>query len=520
MPPKSENRDDWPGLTRRGWLHAAGAMAWPWAPAVGAEPQAARVALVIGNAAYPTSPLRNPGRDARAVADLLGRLGFEVIEERDASRERMQAALARVGAALRGRAGVGLLYFAGHGVQIDWRNFLLPVDARLAGPEDVVRECVDVQQVLGTFRAAGARMNILILDACRDNPFGGAGPRGLAPMDAPPGTFYAYATAPGNVAEDGSEADGNGLYTRFLIGELQKSGARIEDVFKRVRLQVRQATQGRQIPWESTSLEEDFVFATGERLAAPTTREREREFDTQRDEWDRIRESTQATDFFAFLQRHPTGPFAELAQFTLDRLARPVLVAQAPQALQRLVALPPGVDRYRVGDGWEALVTDHVAGGPPQSQRARVVSIEGGRVLVNRGQLVFDQMGNTLLNRFGRKEPGVQGAPADLAVGKRWRTAFTNHPLNGGPSERNFYDCHVSAIEDVEVPAGKFRTYRVERKGEAVRWNGARRLVATDWIDPQTMWRVKWTLHHSDLNKGWVEQHQSGEVTAFYRVPR
>lgn len=507
------------GLSRRRWLHAASALALPLSAL--AQAAAPRVALVIGNAAYAGSPLRNATRDARAMAELLAGFGFQVIEERDASRARMESALERAAAALRGQGGVALLYYAGHGMQVDWKNYLLPVDVRLETGADVARQCVDVQQVLAAFRASGTRTNILVLDACRDNPLGAgtAGPRGLAPMDAPPGTFYAYATAPGNVAEDGSESEGNGLYTRFLLGELRKPGARIEDVFKRVRLQVRQATQGRQVPWESTSLEEDFVFATGERLAAPTTSEREREFDAQGAEWARIRDSARAEDFFAFLQRYPTGPFAELAQFALDRHARPVLVAQAPQALQQVPTLPSGVDRFRVGDEWEFVYIDHIAGGPPRTGRARVTSIEGGRVMINRGDTIVDQMGSTLRNNFGRKEPGALTAPAELAVGKRWRTAFTNYPETG-PSERNFYDCHVAALEEVEVPAGRFRAYRIERKGEAVRPSSASRLLGTDWIDPQTMWAVRREIRFSNLHRGWLEVHQTFEAKAIRRVPR
>ena len=219
------------------------------------------MALVIGNAAYSMAPLVNPVRDAKAMGTLLGGLGFEVLALHDASRQRMQEVLAQLAERLKSRRATALLYHAGHGVQIDWRNYLLPVDAQQRSAADVREQGLDVQQVVSVFQAAATHTNILVLDACRDNPFAGAGgsggPRGLAPMDAPPGTFFAYATAPGNVADDGSEADGNGLYTRFLLQELRRPQARIEDVFKRVRLQVRQATQGRRFlgrapAWKAT----------------------------------------------------------------------------------------------------------------------------------------------------------------------------------------------------------------------------------------------------------------------------
>ncbi len=512
-----------PDVRRRRLLQALGAASASGlaAPAVrAAGPGAARVALVLGNAAYADAPLLNPVRDARAMATLLERQGFEVIAAHDADRAGMHDALQRAGQALRGRQGVALLYYAGHGLQIDWRNYMLPVDVRIASAADVPRQGLDVQSVLETFRAAGTRTNILVLDACRDNPFGSSGgPRGLAPMDAPAGTFFAYATAPGNVAEDGSEADGNGLYTRYLLEELRKPEARIEDVFKRVRLHVRRATAGRQTPWESTSLEEDFVFATGEKVQAPDVRERERELDVERAEWERIRDSQRPEDFYAFLQRHPSGPLAELAQFALDRLARPVVVAQAPQALQG-PQLPSGVDRFRVGDRWTLRLTDRLQGGAQQLLARRVTAIEGRTVAVNNGGIVLDQMGMLLNNAFGRKDPGILVVPASLQVGKRWRSAFTNLPPDGRIREHNFYDHHVVALEDVEVPAGRFRAYRIVMKGQSIRPSGGSRLESEYWVDPATMWLIREDRRFRPLHRDWLDLDTTAEMVSMHRVPR
>jgi hypothetical protein len=224
-----------------------------------------RIALVIGNSAYKGVPeLLNPGNDAQAMSATLKTLGFSVVELQDGSRAQMNEAVGKVRESLQGKQGIGMLYYAGHGLQVDFHNYMVPVDAKLASATDVATQTVDVASVIDAFKSAGNRMNILVLDACRDNPFEGKGSaRGLAPLDAPSGTFLAYATAPGNVAEDGDAVSGNGLYTGFLVRELQKPAARIEDVFKRVRMQVRQQSKGRQIPWESTSLEEDFFFNDG-----------------------------------------------------------------------------------------------------------------------------------------------------------------------------------------------------------------------------------------------------------------
>lgn len=229
-------------------------------------PQDIRVALIIGNSAYPGNmALVNPSNDAQAMADVLKRLGFSVVELRDGNKVQMSAAIAKASDALKGKQGVGMLYYAGHGLQLDWRNYMVPVDANLKSATDVPQQTIDLSSVIDIFKAAGNRMNIVVLDACRDNPFGGttSSAKGLAQLDAPPSTFLAYATAPGNVAEDGTEKTGNGLYTQFLLQELKRPTAKIEDVFKRVRLNVRKQSQGRQIPWESTSLEDDFFFNDG-----------------------------------------------------------------------------------------------------------------------------------------------------------------------------------------------------------------------------------------------------------------
>lgn len=225
-----------------------------------------RVALIIGNSAYVGAPvLGNPANDARSMSAVLRSLGFQVIELRDGSKVQMAAAITQVGGLLTGKQGVGMLYYAGHGLQLDWHNYMVPVDARLRSAADVSNQTIDLGLVIETFKGAGNRMNIVVLDACRDNPFGAStsSAKGLAQLDAPPGTLLAYATAPGNVAEDGDETSGNGLYTQYLLQELRRPTAKIEDVFKRVRLNVRKQSQGRQIPWESTSLEDDFYFNDG-----------------------------------------------------------------------------------------------------------------------------------------------------------------------------------------------------------------------------------------------------------------
>ena len=504
-------------IRRRDCLSLAGGLA-----TCGAWSQAssARVALVIGNAAYAAAPLPNAANDAKAMSTVLRNMGFEVIELRDAGKARMEEGIALARALLQGRSGVGLLYYAGHGVQVDWRNYMVPVDARCESAADVPIQAVDIQAAIDAFRAAGNRTNIVVLDACRDNPFGTtanaiATGKGLAPLDAPSGTYLAYATAPGNVADDGSSADGNGLYTRFLLKEMQRPDARIEEVFKRVRLQVRQASQGRQVPWESTSLEEEFIFASGQAAERESERRRDITFEGEMAAWERIKDSRSADDFYAFLGRYPNGRISELAQFRLDQLARPAVQATRPAGLRML---PSGVDRYAKGDVWVMHREDRRTGAKSMV-RFQVTDLEGSRVIVNGGRLILDQMGGVIKNFTGLKTPAVMVAPADVQLGKRWRSSFRNL-TDGGSLSTNHYDYLVAALEVIEVPAGRFNTFRIEGKGESISPNSMQRLSTTGWIDPETMMVVRGDVRQTSRDGSEVYIDRTDALASRKLVPR
>jgi uncharacterized caspase-like protein len=218
-----------------------------------------RTALVIGNSAYTIDRLRNPVNDATDMSALLRQLGFQVHELHDADQREMETAIHDFGLRLRS-GGLGLFYFAGHGIQLNGQNDLIPIDARLQHDTDLRYEAVNLGRVLDRMQAAGNRLNIVILDACRDNPFerawrqyrGTPSPTGLAGVQAARGSLIAYATSPGGVAADG---DGrNGLYTKYLLQHMKTPGLPIEFVFKRVRASVLQETHAEQTPWESSSL--------------------------------------------------------------------------------------------------------------------------------------------------------------------------------------------------------------------------------------------------------------------------
>jgi Caspase domain len=232
-----------------------------------------RLALVIGNGAYPFAPLRNAVNDARDFTAALKDSGFDVTVLENASLRDTRLALRDFGDRLKQQGGVGLFYFAGHGMQVKGRNYLIPVAAQIAREDEVEFEGLDANQVLEKLDAAGNRFNIVILDACRNNPFARAfrsSTQGLAQMDAPSGAVVAFATSPGSVASDG--AGRNGLYTQYLIQNVQQPGLKIEEVFKQVRAAVRRDSNGMQTPWESTSLEGDFYFHPVDKAALDATR--------------------------------------------------------------------------------------------------------------------------------------------------------------------------------------------------------------------------------------------------------
>ena len=230
-----------------------------------------RLALVIGNSSYESGPLANPANDARLMSSSLGRLGFEVIERRNADQNTMKRAIQEFGARLEkaGAEAVGLFYYAGHGVQLNGRNYLIPTSARIEREADVEIEAVSADWVIEQMRYARNRLNVVILDACRNNPFTRSmrsADRGLATMDAPAGIMIAYSTAPGTVAQDGNGR--NSPYTTALTEAMLALHQPVEQVFKQVRKDVLSATAGKQVPWESSSLTGDFYFAPPEKLAA------------------------------------------------------------------------------------------------------------------------------------------------------------------------------------------------------------------------------------------------------------
>ncbi|WP_434621043.1 caspase family protein [Azospirillum sp. B2RO_4] len=326
-----------------------------WVAGSGEAAADRRVALVMGNSSYHHAPrLPNPVNDARAMAESLRAAGFELIggaPQLDLDRAGTEKAIRSFGEKLAG-ADVGLFFYAGHGMQARGTNYLLPVSANLEKEADVRYELIDVAMVLDEMALAESRLNIVILDACRNNPFGGRGLRaaspGLAQMQAPAGTIIAYATQPGAVAADGAGA--NSPYTEALSKAMLKPGEAVFDVFNDVGITVKRNSGGVQQPWVSASpIEGRFYFlgpttvvtapaAAGPPAGAAASADKEMLF------WDSIKGSSNRGLFEAYLKQFPQGTFAPIAEARVAELggaASPAAAAERAPVSVAALAAPP-----------------------------------------------------------------------------------------------------------------------------------------------------------------------------------
>jgi uncharacterized caspase-like protein len=299
-----------------------------------------RVALVIGQSNYrAVVPLPNPANDARAMSQLLGNAGFEVTDAADLSQNEMREKVGDFAAkvAAKGPDTVALVFYAGHGLQIDGENFLVPVDVDPKRETDIPLQAIRLNDVLNTLTSVPSKTRILLLDACRNNPFPAinrSAGHGLAIVDAKtgaPGTFMSFSTSPGAEAEDGSGA--NSPYTTALLSAAKEPGLSIEDTIKRVRVSVNKVTEGRQTPWDSSSLTDDFRFFPGPGAAAPkpiavkrTVEQWRRELQGKRVEIANEMIVADGTDeaYEAFVGLFAQPPFGPQAREWLDRHRRMV----------------------------------------------------------------------------------------------------------------------------------------------------------------------------------------------------
>ncbi len=427
-----------------------------------------RLALIIGNTRYAEAPLKNPANDAKAIAGELQKTSFKVNLLLDAGRNQMAEAIAAFSAELARNKGVGMFYYAGHGAQLAWRNYLIPVDAVIEKLEDMRAKTIELSSLLEGMTRAKNPMNIIMLDACRDNPFGTRVPtehKGLSQFDAPPGSLLAYATSPGNTAVDGEGA--NGLYTENLLREIRTPEAKIEDILKRVRLAVRRRSEGQQIPWESTSLEDDFYFLPPQHIRKLSEAELEKAFNEELAIWEKIRESKEPAPLEDYLRKYPSGRFSELAQFQLDR----VLKARGEKAIQIEVAtdnpFTKGQARidtnFKIGDSWTYREVDLYTKLELRKITNRVSQITEDTIIFGDGRLTTDLFGNIIKRPNGWVYTGAQFFIPEYSVGKKWTTRYKIMQPNGIHDSE--FEFRVVARENVTVPAGTFDAFRVEGNG-------------------------------------------------------
>ncbi|MCP4933414.1 MAG: CHAT domain-containing protein [bacterium] len=289
-----------------------------------------RHALVIGNSAYAhTSPLDNPAKDARLIAAALENADFNVRLHTDLTQKQMKRAMRDFSRNLRsiGPKAVSLIYFAGHGTQVAGRNYLVPVDANIEIEQDVSIETLAVDEMLGQMEAIDGALSIIILDACRNNPYKRgyrSSVRGLASLKAVKGSIVAYSTAPGTVASDGVGA--NSPYATALDKYLRVGGLSIEKMFKNVRVEVDRVTKGLQTPWEESSLFGDFVFLPGQASSSqnrsgPSSNNKTSAGDTRLAAetafWNTVKDSDNPATVESYLRTFPSGLFAPLAKLKL-----------------------------------------------------------------------------------------------------------------------------------------------------------------------------------------------------------
>jgi Caspase domain len=367
-----------------------------------------RLALVIGQSAYRSVvPLPNPANDAKAMSRLLGDAGFDVTSAADLSQNDLRETVGEFAAkvATKGADTVALVFYAGHGLQIDGENFLVPVDVDPKREADIPLQAVRLNDVLNTLTSVPSKTRILLLDACRNNPFPAinrSAGHGLAIVDAKtgsPGTFMSFSTSPGAEAEDGNGADSP--YTVALLAAAKEPGLSIEDTFKRVRVSVNKATEGRQTPWDSSSLTDDFRFFPGTAPAAAKPADKKRSVD----EWRRelrgkpveaanemiVADGTDEA-YEAFVGLYTQPPFGPQAREWLDRHRRMVawnnaVIVNTASAYRAFLLQYPDSDltstarkledrlRYRPNT---VASNAAIVGGVPNASSAPVPAASGG----------------------------------------------------------------------------------------------------------------------------------------------
>ena len=330
---------------------------------------AKRVALVIGNSQYQhTSPLKNPVNDANLIASSLEEAGFEVTKILDADYKTLKRAMLKFGSDLRNKPDAGLFYYAGHGIQVRGENYLIPVNARISDENEIELEAININSFLRVMDSSSSGINIVVLDACRNNPFGrsfrsASASRGLAPVDAPKGTYIAYATAPGDVAADGQGED-NSPYSAALSQAIKVRGITIEQVFKRARKSVLDATDNKQVPWETSSITGNFFFHEKNVEVAKTTQKETAPkkappiVDEAQIVYNQVKDSDNIDVLEFFASQFPDSIYSKLARVKIKSLKQASLTPQKPE--KKTPAKTKVANTPAESENWSPPVLDYL----------------------------------------------------------------------------------------------------------------------------------------------------------------
>ena len=455
-----------------------------------AQQREQRVALVIGNGAYQSSPLKNPVNDATDMAQALKDKGFAVTLRTNIGNRDMRQAIRAFSQTLKA-GGVGLFYFAGHGVQSKGRNYLIPLNAEIKEEFELEDEAFDANRVLAGMEEAGNRVNIVILDACRDNPFGRAwrtSATGLAQLSAPIGSFVAFATAPGSVAADGSGR--NGLFTSHLLTSLRNPDSDIDRVFTRVAAAVARESGNKQVPWKSSSLTGEFCFADcGRANQPPVVVAQASNTSDDRFFWESVKDTKDANELKAYLNKFPGGLFAELAGIrlrSLEQAAADRIAAEAAQraALERAATEAAAKEQARVAaEAAQRLAAARLAALPQPGQTIKDCADCPEMVVIPAGSFDMGSNDNTDERPVHRVNvPSFLIGKTEVTQGQ-WRAVMGSNPSSFSQCGD---DCPVENVrwDDAQDFAGRLsqktgKTYRLPSEAE---WEYAARAgTSTNW---------------------------------------
>jgi uncharacterized caspase-like protein len=481
-------------------------------PAAGTPPRAKppaaevtedRLAIVIGNAAYRLSPLDNPVNDARLIAGQIEKAGFKVFRYENLDRNGLVRAMRDFGDRLNDRT-IAVFYYAGHALQLRDRNFLVPIEAEIRNEDEIEMASVDVGFMLARMSSAKSRINIVILDACRNNPFAGKTrpARGLAQMDAPVGTYLAFATAPGKVSEDNPDPTSqNSLYTAQLARYILTPGLPVETVFKRVRDAVVRGSNGAQVPWENSSLLSEFAFVPGVAQASKASAEEEAAGEVAF--WNSIQASDRADEYRAYLRQYPRGRFVTLAQTRIAALSPGNTTAVVANPSGPPPATAAGSPLPRAGDTWRYRVQDEYMFGD-LFVTATVDDVTDTGITETwtttsdakvRSTFVPLKPGFHPLPGLDRTPP--EFAPYLLASGRLRPGEIIGDQLRRIEQVDVPLKARVASEEEIVVQAGRFRAIKLVLSGQARARSPGRGPIATEhvvWYAPEVKRIVKYAV--------------------------